>query len=205
MPVRASTASSPSPRRSRHASGAIGLLGPSASRALGRLCPKRSLAGTTPPAEGPTPAVVETVERRVQGIRGLRFTERVPVHAVTREELVRGISQTFDTQYPTRYYAAKSRAWAAIGAIPPGTEIRDQIERFSSTQVIGYYDEVSKYLVYIGSNHPSPAEAVTLAHELTHALDDQHFGLLPLDQLTAECDDESFGPRSRSPRATRRT
>ncbi len=33
---------------------------------------------------------------------------------------------------------------------------------------------------------------VTLAHELTHALDDQHFGLLALDGLAARCDDEAF-------------
>ena len=190
-PVPASTGTSAStPVES--APGGNGLLGPSASKALATLCPKRSLVGTSPPAEGATPKIVRAVERRVEDIRGLRFDRRVPVHAVTRDQLVKGISQAFDVQYPARYFAAKSRAWATIGAISRGAEIREQIERFASTQVIGYYDEISKYLVYLGSSHPSPAEVVTLAHELTHALDDQHFGLLALDHLEAACDDESF-------------
>ncbi|MGZ4151774.1 MAG: hypothetical protein ACXVP3_04955, partial [Actinomycetota bacterium] len=99
---------------------------------------------------------------------------------------------TFNAAYPAGLYHRRSLAWATIGAVSPGTEIRSELERFASSQVIGYYDEVSKYLVFLGTDDPTPAQLVTLAHELTHALDDQHFGLLRLDALSAECADEAF-------------
>jgi hypothetical protein len=169
-----------------------GLIGPSASRALARLCPNRPSGGSRAPAEGSALPIVSKVERRVERIRGLRFTHHVPVDAVTHAELVRGLRQTFDASYPAALYRRRSLAWATIGAIAPGAEIRSELERFASSQVIGYYDEVSKYLVFLGRDNPTPTQLVTLAHELTHALDDQHFGLLRLDQLSAECADESF-------------
>jgi hypothetical protein len=182
-----SPSSEPGPVRT-----ADGVLGPSASRALAKLCPSRPLGGSEAPAEGSAPPIVSSIERQVEQIRGLDFTHRVPVDAVTHAELVRGLEQTFDGAYPARLYRRRSLAWVTIGAIPPGTEIRQQLEAFASSQVIGYYDEVSKYLVFLGTDDPSPAERVTLAHELTHALDDQHFGLLRLDKLAGDCDDEAF-------------
>jgi hypothetical protein len=200
-PLATATPASPPPSVSRTAeppsppsapAGASGLIGPSASRALEKLCPNRGPGGSTAPAEGSAPPIVETIEKRVEQIRGLRFTRSVPVHAVTHDELVRGLRQTFDASYPAALYRRKSLAWATIGAIPAGTQIRTELESFASSQVIGYYDEVSKYLVFLGTNNPSPVQVVTLAHELTHALDDQHFGLLRLDHLSSECDAEGF-------------
>ncbi len=170
----------------------LGLVGPSASRALAKLCPNRPTAGSQAPAEGPAPAIVGAVERRVEQIRGLDFVHRVPVEAVSHAELVAGLRQTFAAAYPAGLYQRRSLAWATMGAIAPGTDIRDELESFASSQVIGYYDEVSKYLVFLGTDDPTPTQLVTLAHELTHALDDQHFGLLRLDRLSAECADESF-------------
>jgi hypothetical protein len=169
-----------------------GLIGPSASRALAKLCPSRPFGGGQAPAEGSAPAIVERVEGQVEGIRGLDFTRRVPVDAVTHNELVSGLERTFDAVYPTAFLRRRSLAWSTIGAIPPGTQIRQQLEAFAGSQVVGYYDEVSKYLVFLGSDDPAPAELVTLAHELTHALDDQHFGLMRLDELAGDCQEEGF-------------
>jgi hypothetical protein len=190
-PERTSTRS-PVPRTTPAPLAGPGLVGPSASRALAKLCPNRPTAGSQAPAEGPAPAIVGTVERRVEQIRGLHFIHRVPVEAVSHDELVAGLRQTFAAAYPAGLYRRRSMAWATMGAIPPGTDIREQLESFASSQVIGYYDEVSKYLVFLGADNPTPGQVVTLAHELTHAVDDQHFGLLRLDQLSAECADEAF-------------
>ncbi len=75
--------------------------------------------------------------------------------------------------------------------IPPGTSIRGELERFASGQVIGYYDTVTGELVFIGTEDPTPTERVTLAHELTHAIDDQNFGLERIDGLLTSCHDEA--------------
>ncbi len=58
--------------------------------------------------------------------------------------------------------------------------------------MIGYYDPATGELVYVGSADPSFQERFTLAHELTHAMDDQHFDLSRLDPLANHCQDERF-------------
>jgi hypothetical protein len=81
--------------------------------------------------------------------------------------------------------------WQTIGVIPQGTSIRQALENFGGSAVIGYYDTLTGELVFIGTKDPSPYERDTLAHELTHAIDDQHFGLERLDHLGATCQDEA--------------
>jgi hypothetical protein len=165
----------------------------SAQAALERLCrrpPAQQAPGGT--SEGPTPPAIEQVEGQVQQLRGLEFTEPVPVDAVPHEDLVKGLSQSFASSYPAKLFDRRSRAWQTIGVIPPGTSIRRSIERFAGSQVIGYYDPLSGQLVFIGTDDPTPVQKVTLAHELTHALDDQHFKLERLNTLENDCADEAY-------------
>jgi len=164
----------------------------SAQAALERLCRRPPPQPASTGSEGPTPPAIKQVEGQVQEIRGLEFTERVPVDAASHDDLVKGLIQSFDTSYPARMYDRRSRAWQTIGVVPPGTSIRRSIERFAGSQVIGYYDPLSGQLVFIGTEDPTPVQKVTLAHELTHALDDQHFRLDRLNTLESECADEAF-------------
>lgn len=144
------------------------------------------------PVEGPTPPYVRAVQREVSDIRGLAFTKSVPVDAVTPAELVEGLEGSFDSSYPRDLMDRRSQAWATIGVIDPGTDIRAELEEFASGQVIGYYDTITEQLVFLGTDDPSPTELVTLAHELTHALDDQHFGLRAIERLGTRCRDDAF-------------
>jgi hypothetical protein len=61
---------------------------------------------------------------------------------------------------------------------------------YGSTQVIGYYDTLTGELKFIGEEDPSPLDRITLAHELTHAVDDQHFHLESIDELGSSCRNE---------------
>ncbi|HSL67307.1 MAG TPA: hypothetical protein VK977_04035 [Actinomycetota bacterium] len=164
----------------------------SAQAALERLCRRPPPQPASTGSEKPTPPAIKQVEGQVQQIRGLEFTEPVPVDAASHEDLVKGLTQSFDSSYPARIYDRRSRAWQTIGVIPPGTSIRRSIERFAGSQVIGYYDPLSGQLVFIGTEDPTPVQRVTLAHELTHALDDQHFRLDRLNTLESECADEAY-------------
>jgi hypothetical protein len=164
----------------------------SAAAVMKQLCDYGPPPGSEPvPPEGTAPAAIVAVEKDVEQLRGLDFTEPVVADPVTQAELVKGLAKSFDYSYPQDLLARRSRAWQTMGVIPPGTSIRADLEAFASGQVIGYYDTLSSELVFIGTDNPSPYERVTLAHELTHALDDQHFGLERLDQLTTSCQDEA--------------
>jgi hypothetical protein len=164
----------------------------SAQAAMERLCRRPPPQPASTGSEGPTPAAIKQVEGQVQQMRGLEFTEPVPVDAVSHDDLVKGLSQSLDSSYPAKLFDRRSRAWQTIGVIPPGTSIRRSIERFAGSQIIGYYDPLSGQLVFIGTENPTPVQKVTLAHELTHALDDQHFRLDRLNTLEGECADEAY-------------
>lgn len=164
----------------------------SAAATRARLCVR-------PPAPTPTPAQVEPandaiaeVEDQVEQVRGLDYVHPVAVDAVTHQELVDGITKSLDHSYPEDLMARRSLAWSTIGVIPDGSSLREAYQAFLSSDVIGYYDPSTGELVFIGTDDPSPYERFTLAHELTHADDDQHFNLDRLNDLEDACDEEGL-------------
>jgi hypothetical protein len=165
----------------------------SAAAAARRLCavPAPDVeAGSDVPAEGPTPPLIADVMQQVERLRGFGYARPVVAEAVTQAEIGRDLTGYADIAYPEEQMARRSRAWETMGVIPDGTSLRQVYEEYGSTQVIGYYDTVKGTLKFIGTEDPSPLERITLAHELTHAIDDQRFGLEKLDVLSARCQDE---------------
>ena len=72
--------------------------------------------------------------------------------------------------------------------IPVGNSIRTDIRRFQTGQVVGFYVTRRQGSSSTSDRITSSLSHVILAHELTHAMDDQHFGLDRLDRLVATCD-----------------
>ena len=171
-----------------------GATGPdSSAAAMERLCevPKpKPNQDSGVPAEGPTPPLIEQVMNQVAQIRGFEYDHPVVAEPVSQAEIGRDVVKYADQAYPEGQYARRSIAWDTIGVIPDGTDLRASYENYGSSQVIGYYDTITGTLKFTGTANPSPLERITLAHELTHAIDDQRFGLERLDQLGAECRDE---------------
>jgi len=128
--------------------------------------------------------------KQVAQIRGFGYDHPVVAEPVSQAEIGRDVVAYTDQAYPKGQYARRSIAWDTIGVVPDGTDLRAAYEGYGSSQVIGYYDTITGTLKFTGSASPSPLERITLAHELTHAIDDQRFGLERLDELGAECRDE---------------
>lgn len=166
----------------------------SAAAAAERLCevsqPDVDQAAADVAPEGPTPPVIDRVMRQIEQLRGFDYSEPVAAQPVSQKEIGEDLVAYTAAAYPRGQYARRSRAWEAIGVIPDGTSLRDAFQAYGSTQVIGYYDTITGELKFTGSQSPSPLEQITLAHELTHAIDDQRFGLERLDALNARCRDE---------------
>jgi hypothetical protein len=165
----------------------------SAAATMAALCdvPPPPARGEPKPA-GETPADIAEVEAQVEQTRGLDFARPVAVEPVTAEQIQRRLLANFERTVPEELYARRSLAWQTIGVIPPGAEITDALRAFLSGQVVGYYNPANRALVYIGQDELTTNSRFILAHELTHALDDQHFDLTRLDPLTTSCDDEAF-------------
>jgi hypothetical protein len=131
------------------------------------------------------------IEREVESVRGLRFKTDVPIDPVTQQQIAHRLQASLQESLPAAYLARRSQAWQTIGAIPAGTEIRAALVKFLSGNVIGYYEPMTGQLVFVGTRSPGPIEQVTLAHELTHAIDDQHFDLTRVDAIQRACQDEA--------------
>jgi hypothetical protein len=160
-----------------------------ALQAMGRLCEEVDV--TSPRVvRRPTPPAIAEVESQVEAVRGLEFERAVNVEAVTPAEIDRRLARYFDVYYPRRAYARRTLAWRTIGAIPPGIGILEALSRYQQGQVLGFYNSQNGELVYTGDEDLTRIEQFILAHELTHAIDDQHFDLDRLDELTLTCDDD---------------
>ncbi|MDP9119322.1 MAG: hypothetical protein M3M93_03465 [Actinomycetota bacterium] len=162
-----------------------------ALQAMRRLCIPADIP-KGPVTRVPTPPAIAEVEDQVEAVRELTFERRVNVEPVTPEEIDRRLGEYLDVYYPKRFYARRSDAWATIGAIPRDIGILGAIDAYQQGQVLGFYDSQNGELVYTGDADLDRLEHFVLAHELTHAIDDQHFDLDRLDDLVVRCEDEPF-------------
>jgi hypothetical protein len=131
------------------------------------------------------------VERIAAAHRRLRFLRPVPVDVETEAGLDAQVARVAEAAISPEQLARRSLAWRTIGVIPAGADLERALRSFYRAQVLGFYVPETGELVVGGSEaDPSLEDGVVLAHELTHALDDQHFDLVRVDRLGTRCRDE---------------
>jgi hypothetical protein len=124
-----------------------------------------------------TPARIALIERRVEALRDLRFRHRVPVAVVPPAQARRQGLAEYDRSEPVAQRRENEELLTLLGLLPPGTDLRQIEASVFGEQVAGYYDPRRKRLALVRG---AGVDDVTLAHELTHALEDQHADLSKL-------------------------
>jgi hypothetical protein len=121
------------------------------------------------------PEVLE-VARQVERLRGLEFREPVRVRYLPQDRFER--SQRTDpddlTRADRRRLDETAQALRTLALIGPDVDLLAAFD--AATEGIGYYDPATKVITMPGTG-PTPVDRAILAHELTHALQDQVFGL----------------------------
>ena len=132
------------------------------------------------------------VKARVQKIRGLRLTADVPVTYLSVEATQARFRADFAKEISQEEIDTGVEENKMIGLFPPDLEIERKDLADMTLELAGFYDDHNKDIVII--DRPSPdampeqyrrvlteykkLETVgTLGHELTHALQDQHFNI----------------------------
>jgi hypothetical protein len=120
-------------------------------------------------------AVLAELEAFVESARGLRFRHPVDVAVLDAGAFRRALSggeplEEFDADVETGVLRA-------LGLIGAGDDLGD-VGEVDADSVAGFYDTDTKELVVRGTRL-TPFVRQVLVHELTHALDDQHFDLDP--------------------------
>jgi hypothetical protein len=142
--------------------------------------------GEEEPAAPLRPASVSRIAERVERERGLRF-EHVPRPvAVTPARARREGLESLDADYPPARRRADAEVLALLGLVPTGTDLGEAVESTLSEAVAGYYDPRTQRLRIVKGAQTANRVLyeMVLAHELTHALEDQRFGF-DLDALAA--------------------
>jgi hypothetical protein len=134
--------------------------------------------------EGSPPEVsrgpsVEEVARRVERVRELRFDHLPRVREVTAAEARRAALQELDHHVPARRQEVEERLMKLLGLLPPGARLREVLGDALVSEVGGYYVPRTDTLAVVRGAGLGGFADVVLAHELTHALEDQRFGLDP--------------------------
>jgi hypothetical protein len=132
----------------------------------------------TPAPASLSAADVARIARRVERIRQLRFVRPVKPLFVGRAEAARLQAAGTQRDYPKSAQEADEESLKLLGLMRPSDSLGRAISAVGSEQVLGFYDPRTKRLVVVRDRHASrPLLEITLAHELTHALEDQRFGL----------------------------
>src|SRR5215213_9960657 len=138
----------------------------------------------------PSAERIAKIERDVERLRERRFKKRIEPAVVSADEARNAAVGDLDETYPPSARRADEELLKLLALVPPDTDIVKVLEAISGEQVVGYYDTRRKQLRLVsGNGADSPALVdITLAHELTHALEDQVFGL---KESAGATDDES--------------
>lgn len=128
--------------------------------------------------------VVDELKAFVEAERGLMFKEEVSMVFQSEEEFLEEIEGSSEDFYQPD--AADSYiALKALNLVDRGLDLNTMEDPLQGGGLVGYYDSVNKELVVQGTE-PTPFVRMILVHELTHALQDQHFDLDSVPANTEE-------------------
>ncbi len=121
---------------------------------------------------------IRPVAEAVARGRELEFKREVPAKVVSKEEIDERIARDYEREYGPEQANRDGRALSTLGLVEPDTDMRDVLGEAVEGRILGFYlPEEERLVVRSQSGELSPAEEVTLAHELEHALVDQVFDL----------------------------
>ena len=156
------------------------------------LCSPLPLAG-----EGPGVRDLTELQRQAETWRGLRAKRPVQSRTLAEKELAQKVADSFREDMPAGTLRSLDSALKAFGLIPESLDLAAFLPRLLTQQIAGFYDPEEQALSLVrrdgggslmGDAEDADAgnadaadgdrlEDIVLVHELTHALQDQHFDL----------------------------
>jgi len=136
-------------------------------------------------------AKADKVEQGIQKIRQLNFLKPVPIAVKDRDQAEHQMEADLMRDYTDAQLHADGVAGAMVGLYPAGMDLKSESLKLMRNQIAGFYDPHSKQMVLVEGGmdlglfgnaaefvaQRDVAGEMVLAHEFTHALQDQHFDL----------------------------
>jgi hypothetical protein len=148
----------------------------------------------------------QQIEAHIERFRGLGFTTPVPLVLKSRDQAIDMMKTEIARDHTEDELRIGSVTGAMTGVYPAGMDLKAETLNLMRSQVAGFYDPHAKQMVLVKGAidigfWSSAADLVTrrdlvgemlLAHELTHALQDQHFDIEQMINKVKDNDDRDL-------------
>lgn len=153
---------------------------------------------------------------QIQNIRSLSAKDPIPIHYMNKEELQKWLTKNLDNTLPSQKQTKYKRILTTFGLLPKSINLRQKLEKVLQQQMGGFYNQKTQKLHVIDrsdfdqtsifgpeqagmieSLNMDPIDLVAI-HELTHAVQDQHFQLhnMNIDEITNQNEDRGRAIKS---------
>ncbi|MDX6306484.1 MAG: hypothetical protein QOI77_3453 [Blastocatellia bacterium] len=137
-------------------------------------------ATTTSARNAAMVAATSEVLKETSEIRQLAILRPVQSSAQSRAEIERMLIKSLDEETTPAQMHAAEVTLKRLGLAPPDFQFRALLLRVLTEQVAGYYDPKAREF-HLADWIDLDGQRPVMAHELTHALQDQHFNLRRFD------------------------
>jgi hypothetical protein len=136
------------------------------------------LAPSATPKAAPSTlaSAADAIARQVSALRGLRSTGELKRGVLTREQIGAKLRERLGQEYTPAEVRAEAQVLARLGLLPPTVDYGQLLIDLLMEQIAGFYDPFARQL-YIADWLPLEMQRPAMAHEIEHALQDQHFDL----------------------------
>src|ERR1700720_2722349 len=123
-------------------------------------------------------ATADEVVKDMSQITGWGLETPLKKSIRSREDIHAYILRQMDDEKDAKERYASARSAEALGLIPKGFNLDSFLVELLTEQIAGLYDPKA-HEFYIADWIPADEQRMVMAHELTHALEDQHFDIEP--------------------------
>jgi len=121
-------------------------------------------------------ALVDQIANRVASVRHLAILRPIQRGVLDRDEIVARLRTRVRHEYPPGEIELEAQVYRLLGMIPEAMNYEATVFDLLEEQVAGFYDPDARQL-FIASWLGAELQTPTLAHEIDHALQDQHFDI----------------------------
>ncbi|MFW5967381.1 MAG: hypothetical protein ACOCV2_07680 [Persicimonas sp.] len=116
------------------------------------------------------------IAHTVSRIRGLALKDEIDKGVRDREELREVLLDRLDEEVGDRDIENEARVFKQLDLLPADLDYKETLLDVLTEQIAGFYDQAVKEL-YIMKGIPLELQRPAMAHEIFHAIQDQHFDL----------------------------
>src|SRR5215472_5277577 len=140
-------------------------------------------------------ATVDEVLKEMSRITGWELKAPLKKSIRSREEIRAYVLREMDEEKDSKERYASARTAEVLGLIPKNFNLDAFLVDLLTEQIVGLYDPKA-HEFYIADWIPADEQRMVMSHELTHALEDQHFDIEPWVRAARPNDDAELARES---------